>query len=505
MQRVPAIRRQTSSPSALAPGGTERLADARLAIGAGLGGALASHAGALIFVAESDVTAGASALLELSQWSELQSPVVLVETVAKHPARRDNRALYCGAAKIPVLEAATPAEASWMVKLAEMISSQLQVPVVVRDASGVPLQHEFGSETATSTWSRLPTPLTSIGPSADFHRRKRSRLVSALGDLAELLSIEVDSDGPGGVIVAGHLGGAVQARAWARRIASLRLGMAWPLPEDTLGKFLSSRSDVLVLEEGDPFLVEELRAFCQREGLRCRIRGADIGGPRPFDVELADQVLTKFCGKARAQADAIERDGTQRASVESAVAHLGEDSGEPWPLYLARTRRGLERFALGDVRMSLFRALRELGRPTVIVADEGPSSALALRDRLVDVRVPTGLASCVAGALSQVGHVAEQAGAPLCVALLCSSGSLLADMPAIAANAHHKRDLLHIVLVEKGAAAGSDDQCELQLRAAGVQVATATLDEGSPAAAVAYAAGRSGPRALVCYYEPKAS
>ena len=48
----------------------------------------------------------------------------------------------------------------------------------------------------------------------------------------------------------------------------------------------------------------------------------------------------------------------------------------------------LERFALGDVRMSLFRALRELGRPTVIVADEGPSSALALRDRLVDEAHP---------------------------------------------------------------------------------------------------------------------
>jgi hypothetical protein len=45
----------------------------------------------------------------------------------------------------------------------------------------------------------------------------------------------------------------------------------------------------------------------------------------------------------------------------------------------------------------------------------------------------------------------------------------------------------------------SDEALEAQLRSAGLQVATAQLDDPGLAAAVQYAASRSGPRALVCY------
>lgn len=502
MQRVRSIRRQLSTPTALAPAGAEAVVDPRLAVGAALGGALASDSAGVVYLGEADVATAASSLLELGAWSELRSAVLLVETVHHAATARDSREFFCNAANLPVLEAGSAAEATWLAQLGFDLSARLHLPVVLRDASGVPLKAELPVAEGHARWSRLGAPLTSSELTFDFHRRKRARILQALAPIAELLAVAQGDEGAGGVIVAGHLGAAVQARAASRRTASLRLGLASPLPTGALRRFLAPRTDVLVLEEGAPFLVDALAVFAQREGLRCRIRGAQLGAPRRIDVELADQILTQFCGRAVAPADPVEREGTLRHSIEAAVANLEEDSGEPWPLHLARYRRGLPGFASGDPRLALFRALRELGRPTVIIAEAGAASALALRDRLVDACVAPGLASCVAAALAHISAIVEQPGAPLCVALVGAAESLGAELPAISVNARLRRDVLHVLLVERSG--GKDDPLELQLRAAGLQVASTSLAEGNPAAAVNYAASRTGPRALVCYYDSKA-
>ncbi len=508
MQRVRSIRRQLGTPTALAPAAAEAVVDPRLAVGAALGSALATDSASVVYLGEADVAPAATALLDLGAWSELRSAVLLVETVRHAATARDSRDFFCGAAKLPVLEAGSAAEATWLAQLGFDLSARLHLPVVLRDSSGVPLKHDLQIAEGHARWSRLGAPLTSSQLAFDFHRRKRERLLQTLTPIAELLTVEQGADaaggenGAGGVIVAGHLGAAVQARASARRTASLRLGLAGPLPTSALRRFLAPRTDVLVLEEGAPFLVDALAAFAQREGLRCRIRGANLGAPRRIDSELADQILTQFCGRAHAPADPVERDGTLRQSIEAAVAHLDEDSGEPWPLHLARYRRGLPGFASGDPRLSLFRALRELGRPTVIITDAGAASELALRDRLVDARVAPGLASCVAASLAHITAIVEQPGAPLCVALVSAADALGTELPAISLNARLRREVLHVLLVERSG--GKDDHLELQLRAAGLQVASTSLDEGNPGAAVNYAASRSGPRALVCYYESKA-
>ena len=87
------------------------------------------------------------------------------------------------------------------------------------------------------------------------------------------------------------------------------------------------------------------------------------------------------------------------------------------------------------------------------------------------------------------------------MALVGAADSLGTELPAISLNARLRREVLHVLLVERSG--GKDDHLELQLRAAGLQVASTSLDEGNPGAAVNYAASRSGPRALVCYYDPK--
>src|SRR5438067_2338109 len=82
-----------------------------------------------------------------------------------------------------------------------------------------------------------------------------------------------------------------------RRLPTLRLGAAWPLPKETLTKFLLARDEVLVLEEGEPFLEREIQALVHREGLACKVRGA--GGDRPLslDDERVDTLLGRFGGR----------------------------------------------------------------------------------------------------------------------------------------------------------------------------------------------------------------
>lgn len=503
--RPRSLRRQLATLSALAPPDAERIGDPRQVIGLALGGALAGDADVVAYVADHEMASGASALLELGIWNELRSAAVIVESQSGTPRGEDSRALLCSAAKIPVFEAAGPNEAAWLVQVAFDVSRQLHIPVVLRDASGQVLRHDFTTSTGTASWSRIATPLCSASHALDYHRRKRERLLEQLTHVAETCSLPLGADGPGGVILAGHLGAAVQARVASRRIGSLRLGLAWPLPIETLGKFLAARSDVLVLEEGGTFLLDQINLLAQREGLRCRVRGCELATPRRIDADLAEEILTMFAGAPQNQVTLPQRDATARQSVDASVAMMTEDTGEPWPLYLARMRQSLT----GDVdpTQSLLRALRELPRPAVIVAEDRAANDRALRERWVDVRVPAGLASCVAASLSGIGSITDQpstVGAPITVALIAAQSSLAAELPAIANNASAKREVLHVLLVERKAGAQPDDKSELQLRAAGVQVASASLDEGNPAPAVAYAASRTGPRALVCYYEAKA-
>jgi TPP-dependent indolepyruvate ferredoxin oxidoreductase alpha subunit len=155
------------------------------------------------------------------------------------------------------------------------------------------------------------------------------------------------------------------------------------------------------------------------------------------------------------------------------------------------------------------RALRGLERATIIVADPGNTGVLGLRDRLVDVKMHMGSAAPIAGALADATEMEERAGSgpPLSVALIGDTNHYHSELNGILDNAIARREVLHVLVVNRRSemTAGvktpylSDEALETQLRAAGMHVATAMLDDPGLGSAVAYAASRSGPRALICY------
>jgi len=493
-----------------------------------LGGALLDEHPTAALLGRGGVPAALPALASLGLLNELRSPAIVVEGVGDLDgagALFDTRGALADVAALPQLEAATPDELYHLTRLATHLSTRVRAPILVRAHQRALEARAAVRETpplplaATPAFARHGGPFLALtgGAPASFHRDKRARLLDRLEPLADALAVQLGDEGPLAVVVAGHLPPEVQARAWARRLPVLRLGASWPLPRARLAAFLRGREQVLVVEEGQPFLEEALQALAHRAGFTTQLRRADGPPPQRYDADRVEGLLGRFGGRVRAEAQPPARDDAAWEALDAAVAAIPDDDGEPWPLYHARTQANARPEAPArDPRLVLLRALRRLERPTVIVADPthaglGPLGAAPSDGRLVDIVAAPGAIAATAAALVDAAELVGRAadGAPLPVALLSDGLCDHAELLAVVDNAVARRELLHVVVVRR-AHAGlgprlSDEAREAQLRALGLTVASVQLDDPGLDAAIAFAASRTGPRALVCHESPRAA
>lgn len=489
-----------------------------------LGGALLSGHGTCTLMRHGGINVALDALATFGVVNELRSPSLIVEGIDPQPAwsasAQDNRAMLTSVAHLLQVEAGSADEIYQMTRLAAHASLRAGMPVLVRvhprtleTKSGVQESPPDLPEGALMMFSRASGPFISTASTCRYHVEKRGRRLQQLEPLVEALAHKTLGDSNRAVVMAGTLSPSAHARAWARRLSTVRLGAAWPLPRQALLELMKGRDEVLVLEEGEPFLERELQAFAQREWLECRVRGAGDARPQRLDDERIDTLLGRFGGRVRADVDPAVRSTAEWKAAGEAIAALGDDDGEPWPLYVARARPKMKAFAANDARATLLTSLRKLERPTIIVSDAAALGVLGIRDRLVDVKMNMGSAAPVAGALADAAEVEEQPGAPLAVALIGDGNHYHSELNGILDNAVARREVLHVLVVHrKSDGAGAvrtptlpDDALETQLRSAGLHVATASLDDPGLAAAVAYSASRHGPRALICYGAPRLS
>jgi TPP-dependent indolepyruvate ferredoxin oxidoreductase alpha subunit len=480
-----------------------------------LGSALLDHNHSAVLLKHVGINVAMDALATFGLVNELRSAALIIEGLDAAPSTsqnaQDNRAALASLAQLVQLEAGSADEIYHLARLATQASLKTGMPIGLRlgtraleDKSNVQ-EAPAGLPIAKPTWARAAGPFVCTAATYRYHVEKRQRRLSTLQPLLDLLTVRTGDEGAKAVVLSGNLGPKAHARSWARRLPTLRLGAAWPLPKEALTRFLLARDEVLVIEEGEPFLEREIQALVHREGLACKVRGA--GGDRPLSLDLdrVDTLLGRFGGRVRADIDPVLRDNWKL--LAEMVGAIADDEGEPWPLYMSRTRKQMKSFAAGDPRLTLLRSLRSLERPTLIVGDPGTTGVLGIPDRLVDVKMHMGSAAPVAGALAAATEVEERPGAPLAVALIGDTNHYHSELNGIIDNAIARREVMHVLVVNRCSemTAGvktpylADDALEVQLRSAGLHVATASLDDPGLGAAVAYAASRPGPRALVCY------
>ncbi len=210
--------------------------------------------------------------------------------------------------KIPMLEPSDSQDCYDMVRTALDISEEFEVPVLVRTTTRV--SHSSGV-VDLGAFERRPRgdrtykkDITKTIPVPMFARGMRVRLedkLHRLAEYAERSSLQRIERGNGVGIVTSGIGYGYAKEAFPDA-SILKLGMIHPLPERLLRDFAASVKRLYVVEEGDPFLEEQLLAFGigvdkPRTSLRIgelnpdRLSGmaAEIAGnePRPLPAPLS--------------------------------------------------------------------------------------------------------------------------------------------------------------------------------------------------------------------------
>ena len=196
---------------------------------------------------------------------------------------QDNR-YYAKFGGLPMLEPSSVAEAKEMIKYAFELSESLGQPVLLRTTTRINHSNAFvtfGEIQKPQTKGRfikdphrcVTVPVVSRG----LHVKLLDKLEKAT-DMADVSPFNfVQGSGKFGVITNGvsfhYAEDAVKDLGIEDKARILRLGFTNPLPETLIKTFLKECDRVLVIEEGEPFMEEAVKAFGQEEGIVIPING----------------------------------------------------------------------------------------------------------------------------------------------------------------------------------------------------------------------------------------
>ena len=200
---------------------------------------------------------------------------------------QDNR-FYAKLSGLPMLEPSSVQEAKDMVPFAFDLSEKLQQPVIFRTTTRI------NHSTATVVSGKI----LSIKTKGDFikdpfnyvtvpavSRNLHARLLKIL-EQAENISETSDynfitGDGALGIACNGvsynYVSDALKDLNLGGIAKILRIGFSHPMPQALIKDFLKGCEKVLVVEEGEPYMEEAIKAFAQEEGLLIEIKGKSRG------------------------------------------------------------------------------------------------------------------------------------------------------------------------------------------------------------------------------------
>ena len=223
----------------------------------------------------------------------------LVIAVADDPAmhssqnEQDSRH-YARAAKLPMLEPSDSAEALRFTKLAYQLSEEFDTPVLLKMCTRVAHSQSVAElaerqEPEARPYTKNP-PKYVMAPANAVRRHpvveQRLLDLAAWAETADLNRVEEGGSRSLGIVTSSTCYQYVK-EACGDRFPVLKLGMVWPLPERKIRDFAAGVDQLVVVEEGDPFL----------EGC-CRGLGLDVRGKELFPLtgELSQNRIAEKLG-----------------------------------------------------------------------------------------------------------------------------------------------------------------------------------------------------------------
>ncbi len=196
---------------------------------------------------------------------------------------QDNR-YYAKFGNLPMLEPSSVPEAKEMMRYAFDLSEELKQPVLLRTTTRINHSNAFvtfGDMKPRQTKGKfIREPLRCVtvpAVSRQLHVKLLEKMNKAKG-LSETSDFNpVKGSGKFGIIVNGvsfhYALDAVKDLGIEGDTKILRLGFSNPMPEKLIKNFLKDCEKVLVIEEGEAFMEEAVKAFAQEAGLMIPING----------------------------------------------------------------------------------------------------------------------------------------------------------------------------------------------------------------------------------------
>ncbi|MDJ0886785.1 MAG: indolepyruvate ferredoxin oxidoreductase subunit alpha [Desulfobacterales bacterium] len=222
---------------------------------------------------------------------------------------QDNR-YYGKLSGLPVLEPSSVAEAKEMVPYAFALSEQLNEPVILRTTTRI--NHstavvELGDMVPPKPRGHFEKDPFSFVTVPAVSRRLHVRLLENIARAeaqSETSPYNFEAgEGAWGIICNGvsyaYAADALRDLDIENRTRLLRIGFSHPLPRNRVKAFLAACEKVLVIEEGEPFMEEAVKAIGQEEGLTLPIRGKGedlFSRLYEFDPAMVRRVIAHFFG-----------------------------------------------------------------------------------------------------------------------------------------------------------------------------------------------------------------
>jgi indolepyruvate ferredoxin oxidoreductase alpha subunit len=196
---------------------------------------------------------------------------------------QDNR-YYAKLSGLPMLEPSSVQEAKEMVAYAFDLSEKLKEPVLLRTttrinhSSGIVKLGKIRERITKGDFIKDPLNLVTVpAVSRKLHVKLLKNYDSAV-QLAESSNANfIEGDGKWGIVCNGvsynYVSDAVEELQIEDRVRVLRIGFSHPLPPKLIKDFLGRCEKVLVVEEGEPYLEEAVKALAQEAGLTLPIAG----------------------------------------------------------------------------------------------------------------------------------------------------------------------------------------------------------------------------------------
>jgi indolepyruvate ferredoxin oxidoreductase alpha subunit len=200
---------------------------------------------------------------------------------------QDNR-YYAKLSGLPMLEPSSVEEAKEMLPYAFDLSEKLQEPVIFRTttrinhSSGVITLGKIKKRITKGNFTKDPLNMVVVPAVARKLHVKLLKNYDSARELAEKSDSNfITGSGKWGIICNGvsynYVTDAIKDFNIADQVKVLRIGFSHPLPTALIKDFLKGCEKVLMVEEGEPYMEEAVKAFAQEDGLTLPINGKTEG------------------------------------------------------------------------------------------------------------------------------------------------------------------------------------------------------------------------------------